>query len=157
MKTNVITVGKTQQSWIKDGLEKYWGRLKHYGSFEWQELPDVKGGGKLKPEALKIEEGKSILKAVSNNATIVLLDEKGKSLSSRQFASFFEQHQNRATRELVLVIGGAFGFSDEVYQAAQGKISLSAMTFNHQMIRPFLAEQVYRAHTILRGEKYHND
>ncbi len=155
MRINVISIGKTKESYLKEGVELYLNRLKHYVKLSWVEIDTPKKWTKLPSNELKVVEGKAILEK-SNKYPIFLLDEKGKGLSSREFATWIAnlQHSNK---EINLVIGGAFGFSDELYQAAVGKISLSKMTFSHQMIRLFLAEQIYRAYSILNNQKYHND
>lgn len=155
MRINVISIGKTKEPYLKQGIELYLNRLKHYVKLTWVEIESPKKWTKLPHNELKVAEGKAILEK-SKNHPIYLLDEKGKSLSSRDFASWLGnlQHSNR---EINLVIGGAFGFSEELYQVAAGKISLSKMTFSHQMIRLFLAEQIYRAYSILNNQKYHND
>jgi 23S rRNA (pseudouridine1915-N3)-methyltransferase len=155
MRINVISIGKTKESYLKQGIELYLNRLKHYVKLSWEEIDPPKKWTKLPSNELKIVEGKAILEKTKNHP-IYLLDEKGKSLSSRDFASWLGNLQH-SSKEINLVIGGAFGFSEELYQVSAGKISLSKMTFSHQMIRLFLAEQIYRAYSILNNQKYHND
>lgn len=155
MKIRLIWVGKTDETYLKQGFEKYSERLKHYCSFEIVEIPDVKGG--LQADVQKKKEGEMIIKALGALDRVFLLDESGKEYSSREFAGFIQKQNNSGIKGLCFVIGGPFGFSQEVTDKAEGKISLSKMTFSHQMIRLFFAEQLYRAHTILKGEKYHND
>lgn len=155
MKIKLIMVGKTDESYLIQGIEKYIQRLKHYVNFEMITIP-VKSDIS---DIIKLKEAESamILKHTAPGDILYLLDEKGKQLSSREFAQFFQGKMNESTKSLVFIVGGAFGFSDEMYKRANGKISLSAMTFSHQMIRLFFVEQLYRAFTILKGEKYHND
>ncbi|MFZ6050867.1 23S rRNA (pseudouridine(1915)-N(3))-methyltransferase RlmH [Halocola ammonii] len=157
MKIQLIAVGKTAFPYLKQGMEIYLNRLKHYGKFEYLEIPDVKQGKNWTSEQVKQTEGKKILDKVEAGDRLVLLDENGKAYTSRQFAKYFQQWFLSGEKKLVFVIGGAFGFSDEVYARSNGKVSLSKMTFSHQMIRLFALEQIYRAQTILKGESYHND
>jgi len=156
MKISLLNVGKTSYSFVEEAYKLYFNRLKHYTKFEFVVIDDVKNGGKLKPEQLKKEEGKKIIAKLSNSDFVVLLDEKGKNFTSVQFANWIEQKQIQSTQHLVFVIGGAFGFSDEVYARANMKLQLSSMTFSHQIIRSIFAEQLYRAFTIIKGEPYHN-
>jgi 23S rRNA (pseudouridine1915-N3)-methyltransferase len=157
MKIKLLVVGKTEEEFIAEGIDKYVSRLKHYIPFELVTLPDVKGGAKLTNARLKEEEGKLILAKVAGGDHLILLDEKGKEFTSREFSGFIQKKMNAGVQTLIFVIGGAFGFSDEVYEKARDKVSLSRMTFSHQMIRLFFTEQLYRAFTILKGEKYHHD
>ena len=156
MKITLCSIGRTQTSYLKEGIAIYIDRLKHYGKVEWVELPDVPNKG-LSKEQLKQKEGELILRHLRNEDELYVLDEAGKSLSSRAFAEWLQKRMNAGTKSIVFQIGGAFGFSDEVYARAQGKISFSAMTFSHEMIRLLLVEQLYRGFTILRGESYHHD
>ena len=156
MKIYLITVGKTDVAFVKDGISVYESRLKHYTQFERIELPDIKNSSSMKPEQMKILEGESILRRVGENDTMILLDERGDTLSSTELAKYLEQKQVAGVRNIWFVIGGAFGFSEEVYNRANGKISLSKMTFPHQLIRVIFLEQLYRVFTIIRGEKYHH-
>jgi len=156
MKIYLITVGKTDVGFVKDGISIYESRLKHYIQFERIELPDIKNSSSMKPEQTKILEGESILRKVGKNDTMILLDERGEMLSSVELAKYLEQKQVAGVRNIWFVVGGAFGFSEEVYNRADGKISLSKMTFPHQLIRVIFLEQLYRAFTIIRGEKYHH-
>jgi 23S rRNA (pseudouridine1915-N3)-methyltransferase len=154
MNIRLILVGKTTTPFVKDGLDIYFNRLKHYCKFEVLELPD----GKLKdPEKQKEAEALAILKAIKPDDFLVLLDEKGVNPTSREFAQYLQKKMNAGTKQLVLLVGGAFGFTKEVYDRADYQLSFSKMTFSHEMIRVFIAEQVYRAFTILKGESYHND
>lgn len=156
MKIVILTIGKTNASFLKEGVGIYLERLKHYAKVEYKELPDVGSRGML-PEMLKEKEGELILKQIKQEDFLLLLDEKGEHYSSRQFADFLQKKMNAGTKKVFLVIGGAFGFSQEVYDRANGKISFSKMTFSHEMIRLLLSEQLYRAFTILKGEGYHHD
>lgn len=156
MKIKIICVGKTSKSFLIDGENEYLKRLKHYLPVERIELPDLKNAKKLTEEQIKIAEGELILSKINAGETLFLLDEGGKSYSSEKFATFLQQQFNMGGHGIVFVIGGPYGFSEQLYQKAIGKISLSKMTFSHQMIRMFFLEQVYRAMTILKGEPYHH-
>lgn len=157
MKIKLIVVSKTDVPYIQAGIDEYAGRLRHYCDFELAVIPALKNAGTLRPEELKEREGQLILKQLDKIDMAVLLDEHGKEYTSVGFAEYLQKQMNSGVRTLAFVIGGAYGFSPAVYAAAQHKISLSQMTFNHQMVRLFFVEQLYRAHTILRHEKYHND
>lgn len=150
-------MGKTNHVALRDWLPEYQKRLSHYVRFEWTELPELKNTKNLREVTLKEEEGKRVLKQLSSQDTLVLLDEKGSQYSSKGFADFLQKRMNAGTKNLVFVIGGPYGFSAEVYARAQYKISLSAMTFSHQMVRLFVAEQLYRAFSILNNEPYHHE
>ena len=167
MKVTLLTVGKTDVPWVRAGLEQYVSRLGHYLKFELKEIPELKGVGALSEEQIKTREGELILKEAGftsvgasqgrqGSCDILLLDERGKEYRSVEFAAFLQERLNRG-RDLVFVVGGAYGFSREVYDRASGLISLSKMTFSHQMVRAIFAEQLYRACTILRGEPYHHE
>jgi len=156
VKIFVICIGKTHSSFLKEGIGIYLDRLKHYTKLEYLELPDVPSKGLL-ADVLKQKEGEIILKNIRNDDYLLLLDEKGEEYSSREFSVLLQKRMNSGVKQLVLVIGGAFGFSKEVYQRADGKISFSRMTFSHEMIRLLLVEQLYRGYTILKGEGYHHD
>lgn len=157
MNVRLIVVGKTDVSYVQQGLDDYIARLKHYTNFELVVIPSIKNAGMISPAELKEREGELILKHLEKVDSIVLLDEHGREYTSVGFSEYLQRQMNAGTRTLAFVIGGAFGFSPAVYSAAQHKISLSQMTFNHQMVRLFFLEQLYRAHTILRHEKYHNE
>ena len=149
----LIVVSKTDVPYIQAGIDEYTGRLKHYCDFEMVVIPALKGS----PEDVKEREGEQILKQLAKADAVVLLDEHGKEYTSVGFSEMLQKQMNAGTRVLAFVIGGAYGFSKEVYAAATQKMSLSQLTFNHQMVRLFFLEQLYRAHTILRHEKYHNE
>ena len=157
MTIKLIVVGKTDIPYVQAGIDEFSRRLSHYADFSIEVIPPVKGGGALPPDELKQREGQLIMKAAGKADVTVLLDEHGKEYTSVGFADFVQRQMNAGVRSLTFVIGGAFGFSPEVHAAARHKVSLSQMTFNHQMVRLFFVEQLYRAHTILRHEKYHNE
>lgn len=156
MNIKLIWVAKTDQKYLNEGLKIYIDRLKHYVSLRVVEIPALRGAGSLSKEEIKEREGREILKQTGTSDYVILLDEHGNGYSSKQFAQKLQTVMNRGTKNLTFVIGGAFGFSPEVYAVAQEKLSLSDMTFSHQMIRLFFLEQLYRAFTILKNEPYHN-
>ena len=156
MNIKLIVVSKTDIPYLQTGIDEYVGRLKHYCDFELVVIPALKNMGKAQPAEIKEKEGTLILKQLEKVDTVVLLDEHGKEYTSVGFSEYLQKQMNGGTRTLAFVIGGAFGFSPAVYAAAQHKVSLSQMTFNHQMVRLFFTEQLYRAFTILHHEKYHN-
>lgn len=156
MKIVLLTVGKTEESFLKDGIAVYEKRLKHYVSFEIKEIPSAKKFQKISEQ--KQKEAEMILNHpdfISADFKI-LLDESGTQFSSNEFANFLQKQMNRGLKKIVFVVGGSFGFSEKIYEQAGDKISLSKLTFSHQMARLFFVEQLYRAMTILRGEKYHH-
>ena len=157
MKIKLIVVGKTSAKYLLEGEKEYEKRLSNYIKYEEIIIPDVKKPGKLSENELKKKEGQLILGKLENSDHVILLDDKGKSFSSIQFSEFLQQKMNCGLKSLVFVIGGAYGFSVEVYQRANSKVSLSKMTFSHQMIRLIFKEQLYRGFSILRGEKYHHE
>ena len=157
MNIKLIVVSKTDIPYLQAGIEEYVGRLRHYCDFEMIVIPALKNLGKASPDEVKEREGQLILKQLEKADTIVLLDEHGREYTSAGFSKYLQKQMNAGTRTLAFVIGGAFGFSPAVYAAANHKISLSQMTFNHQMVRLFFTEQLYRAFTILHHEKYHNE
>ena len=156
MNIRLIVVGKTDVGFVREGLEEYLGRLKHYVPFSYEEIPALKDQKGASPATIKEREGALILKKIEGVDRVVLLDEKGKEYTSVGFSEYVQKQMNAGVRTLAFVVGGAFGFAQEVYAAATDKLSLSQMTFNHQMVRLFFAEQLYRAFTILRHEPYHN-
>ena len=156
MDITLLTVGKTDVKWVKEGLDLYISRLSHYVPFALKEIPQLKNVSALSREQIREKEGALVLRAVRPSDEVILLDEHGREFRSVDFAKYIEEKTLRG-RDLVFVIGGAYGFSDAVYARADGKISLSKMTFSHQMVRAFFAEQLYRAFTILKGEPYHNE
>ena len=156
MNIKLVVVGKTDIDYIKTGVEEYLRRLKHYVNFELVCLPALKEQRNASPDHVKERESVTLLKQMAQADHVVLLDEHGDERSSVDFAQYLQQQMNRGTRTLMFVVGGAFGFDKSVYDASHDKLSLSQMTFNHQMVRLFFVEQLYRAFTILKGEKYHN-
>lgn len=156
MKIKLITIGKTEEDYLIMGINKYISRLKHYIDFELFIIPAIKSGAKMNNNLLKETEGREILKNISKAEFVVLLDEKGKEFSSVGFSGFIQKRMN-AGIDLTFIIGGPFGFSEEVYAQSNLKIALSQMTFSHQMVRLFFVEQLYRSYTILKGEKYHHN
>ena len=157
MKLTLLTVGKTDIKWVKEGLDMYAGRLSHYIPFSVIEIPELKNVASSGREQIKEKEGELILRNVRPQDEVILLDERGVQSSSLAFASWLEEKLNRGGKDIVFVIGGAYGFSQKVYDRAGGRISLSQMTFSHQIVRTIFAEQLYRAFTIMRGEPYHHE
>ena len=156
MKIEFRVIGKTSFPYLTEGIKIYEKRLQHYLSYQSVVIPDVKNTKNLSAEQLKKKEGELLLKKIEKGDFVILLDERGKTCTSEKFAAFLEKQMQMSHRKIVFVVGGAFGFSEAVYRRADSKLSLSAMTFSHQMIRLFFTEQIYRACTILRGEPYHN-
>ncbi|MDA9555106.1 23S rRNA (pseudouridine(1915)-N(3))-methyltransferase RlmH [Pelobium sp.] len=157
MKITLMAIGKTDDTFISEGLDKYLKRLKHYIKFDTQIIPDLKKTKNLSEEEQKTKEAELFLKSLQNTDYVVLLDERGTEFSSLQFADFLNKKMIASTSHLVFLIGGPYGFHQSIYQRADQKVSLSKMTFSHQMIRLFFVEQVYRAFTILKGEPYHHE
>lgn len=149
-------MGKTRFPFIQAGLDEYVQRLKRYTDFTIRELPDLKSAGSWPQQKVMEEEGRIILRALSEKDFVVLLDERGKQMDSIQFAEFLDQLYQGSRKSVVFVVGGAFGFSQEVYERGNSQLSLSKMTFSHQVIPLFFTEQLYRAHTIIRGAPYHH-
>lgn len=157
MEIHLIVVGKTVGDWLESGIREYTGRLGHYVRFGTTVIPELKNAKNLREEQIKVSEGESILGKLSAGDYVVLLDENGRlPEGSEAFAAWLQGLMNRGTRKLFFVVGGAYGFSEAVYARANEKISLSRMTFSHQMVRLIFAEQLYRAFTILGGEPYHH-
>ena len=150
MKIGLIVIGKTDAGYFVEAINEYKNRLTHYIPFEMEVIPDIKNVKKEK-------EGELILKALQPGDYLVLLDEKGKEFTSMQFSTYLEKKMHTVPKRLVFVVGGPYGFSEAVYKAASEKISLSKMTFSHQMIRLIFIEQIYRAMTILNNEPYHHE
>lgn len=157
MKLHVIFTGKTTGKLFQEAIADYQQRLTHYVPFTIEELPDIKNTKNLSEDQQKEREAEMLFEKLQSGDVLVLLDEKGKEFTSREFSLYLEQKMHTVAKRLVFLIGGPYGFSPRVYDAAQGKISLSKMTFSHQMVRLFLVEQIYRAYTIMRGEPYHHD
>lgn len=157
MKTLLLVVGKTSEKWLNEGIGDYSMRINRYVPFEIQVIADMKNRGKIDNEMLKKQEGEKILASIQEKDVVVLLDENGKQFSSVAFATWIERDFLITSRRLVFIVGGAYGFSNEVYERANFKISLSAMTFSHQMVRLIFSEQLYRAFTIINMEPYHHE
>lgn len=157
MKTVLIVVGKTADRNFAESIDDYVGRIGHYIPFDLIVIPDLKNNRNMTFDQQKAKEGELLLKEIQPGDTLVLLDEAGKELTSRQFASWFERRSSAGGKRLVFVIGGPYGFSPDVYAAAAERLSLSRMTFSHQMVRLIFVEQLYRALNILSGGPYHHD
>jgi 23S rRNA (pseudouridine1915-N3)-methyltransferase len=157
MNINLLVVGKTDVSWVKEGLELYVSRLKRYVPFKLEEIPHLKNAAALSEAVIKEKEGEIILSKLRPADYVILLDEHGKEYRSVEFAQKLEALMSRNSRDIVFVIGGAYGFSEAVYSRAEEKLSLSKMTFSHQMVRTVFTEQLYRAFTIIKGEPYHHE
>ena len=157
MKIKLIVVGKTQAKYLIQGENDYSKRISHYTKFEEIIISEVKNGSRFSKKELKIKEGDLILSKLENGDEVILLDDKGKQFSSLGFSNFISNKIMNRTKALVFIVGGAYGFSDEVYNRANSNLSLSKMTFSHQMVRLIFKEQLYRAFTILKGEKYHHE
>ena len=156
MKIKLLTIGKTDNKNLQALIEDYSKRLGFYVTFDFEIIPDIKNSKNLSEAQQKLAEGNEILKRIIKSDTLMLLDEKGKTYSSVQFSQFLQKKMNSGLKTLVFVIGGPYGFSEEIYKRANGKVSLSSMTFSHQMVRLFFIEQLYRGFTILRNEPYHH-
>ncbi len=152
-----MVIGKTDLDYLKKGTEIFFKRISHYIPFDFQVIPDLKNTRKLSEEQQKQKEGELILSQLKPGEELFLLDEKGKEYRSVEFARFLEKKMTSGPKGLVFVIGGPYGFSSDVYAKATGKLSLSKMTFSHQMVRLIFVEQLYRALTILKGEPYHHE
>ena len=156
MTIKLLAIGKTDSKELQNLIEDYQKRLGFYIKFEYEILPDLKNTKNRTEEQQKQKEGELILGKINATDVLILLDEIGKQMDSVEFSTYLQKHMNSGIKQLVFVIGGPYGFSPEVYEQAQGKLSLSKMTFSHQMVRLFVVEQLYRAFTILRNEPYHH-
>jgi 23S rRNA (pseudouridine1915-N3)-methyltransferase len=157
MEVKLVTVGKTDVPWVKEGLDLYVSRLRHYVPFTLVEIPQLKNVSAFSQEQIKEKEGELILKQVAPGDTVILLDERGRQYRSVEWADWIQRQLSMGGKGLVFVVGGAYGFSQKVYDRSNGLVSLSKMTFSHQMVRTVFAEQLYRAFTIIRGEPYHHE
>lgn len=157
MKITLLTVGKTDFKWLREGLEIYVSRLSHYVKFSIVEIPELKNVSALTKEEIKSREGELILRNVRPDDHLILLDERGKEFRSVELASMLESHISRVGSDMVFAVGGAYGFSEPVYRRSNSMVSLSKMTFSHQMVRVIFVEQLYRAFTIMKGEPYHHE
>lgn len=156
MKIVLLTVGKTEDAYIREGIDKFVKRLKHYTRLDMVDLPELKNTKALTQDQQKTKEAELILKKISPNDHVVLLDEKGLEFSSVQFADYLDKKAISSVQTLIFIIGGPYGFDASVYQRANAQLALSRMTFSHQMVRLFFVEQLYRAYTIIKGEPYHH-
>ncbi len=156
MKITLLSIGKTEDKYIKEGIDIYLNRLKHYIKFEIVELPELKNTKHLSQDLQKKKEAEMLFKHIANTDYVVLLDERGTEFTSLLFSDFLNKRMVASTQNLLFVIGGPYGFDNIIYDRANTKISLSKLTFSHQMVRLFFVEQVYRAFTILKGEPYHH-
>ena len=157
MRITLRVIGKTDFEWIKEGLGLYTRRLSHYIPFALEEIPEPKIPVSATQDFVKEKEGALLLSGLKPSDEVILLDERGPQMRSVEFARYLQDKMARGGRNIVFMIGGPYGFSQAVYDRAEGKISLSKMTFSHQMVRVFFVEQVYRAMTILGGEPYHHE
>lgn len=157
MKITLLVVGKTEDKYLIEGVDKYLNRLKHYINFNLIVIPEIKNTKSLTEAQQKTKEAELILKHVNNSDLLILMDEKGKKYSSVSFANYLNKQMIGSVQHMVFVIGGPYGFDETVYKRANSSISLSDMTFSHQMVRLFFVEQLYRAFTILKGEPYHHE
>ncbi len=157
MKLQIIFTGRTTGTVYPALINEYVQRMTHYVPTQIEEIPDLKNTKNLSQEQQKEREADQVLERLQPGDVLVLLDERGREMTSREFSQWMEQKLQTVPKRLVLLIGGPYGFSERIYEAAQQKISLSKMTFSHQMVRLFLVEQLYRAFTIIRGEPYHHD
>ena len=156
MQITVLAIGKTDNKELALLIQEYEQRLKHYVKFNFELIPDIKNSKNLSENQQKEREGALILNQLHASDSVVLLDDKGKQFSSVDFSNYLQKKMNSGTKRLVLIVGGPYGFSEAVYRRCTEKLSLSKMTFSHQMVRLFLVEQVYRGFTILRNEPYHH-
>ena len=156
MTIKLLAIGKTDNKQLQALIGEYTKRLGFYIKFNLEIIPDIKNAKNLSEAQQKQKEGELILKQLKPTDVLILLDENGKQMDSVAFANYLQKHMNSGIKQLVLVIGGPYGFSQDVYNKAQGKLSLSKMTFSHQMVRLFVIEQLYRGFTILKNEPYHH-
>ena len=156
MTIKLLTIGKTDNKQLQQLIDDYTKRLSHYIKFDFEIIPDIKNTKSLNEAQQKQKEGELILKQLKPTDVLILLDENGKQMDSVGFAKYLQKHMNSGIKQLVFVIGGPYGFAEELHNKAQGKLSLSKMTFSHQMVRLFFVEQLYRGFTILRNEPYHH-
>ena len=156
MKINFWTIGKEHESFVKEGIEMFTKRIANYYPVEWTIIPTPKNAGSMEPSILKIKEGEILVNLIRKDDFVILLDERGKSYTSETFSKFLEQRTVESTKNLIFIIGGAFGVSDVITKRANAQWSLSQLVFPHQLVRLILAEQVYRACSIIKNEKYHH-
>jgi len=156
MTLKLLAIGKTDSNDLQNLIEEYQKRLGFYIKFEFEIIPDLKNSKNLTEDQQKQKEGELIMGKLNSTDVLILLDENGKQMDSISFSNYLQKHMNSGIKQLVFAIGGPYGFSSEIYAKAQGKVSLSKMTFSHQIVRLFVVEQLYRAFTILRNEPYHH-
>jgi 23S rRNA (pseudouridine1915-N3)-methyltransferase len=156
MRITLLTIGKTEDKYLKEGIDKYLKRLKHYTSFQISELPELKNTKNLSEEQQKHKEAELLFKQINSTDHVVLLDEHGQEFSSVEFSGFLNKKALSSIQHLIFVTGGPYGFDPAIYDRANDKLSLSRMTFSHQMVRLFFVEQLYRAFTIMRAEPDHH-
>lgn len=156
MKLEIWAIGKTTPDWLNTGIQEFLKRVQTFQPMEFVIFNDVKNAKSLPNETLKIKEGELVLQKIQSDDLLILFDDKGKSFSSETFAQYLEKLRSISKKRVVFLIGGAYGFSQEVYQRAEVKVSLSSMTFSHQMIRLIAVEQIYRGFSILHNHPYHN-
>lgn len=157
MKITLLLIGKTDVKWVREGLDLYASRISHYIPFQIVEIPELKNTSALSKEQIKEKEGELLLSKTRASDEVILLDERGRECRSLEFAAAIADKMSKSGRDIVFIIGGAYGFSKAVYERADSKLSLSKMTFSHQMVRTIFAEQLYRAFTIIKGEPYHHE
>ena len=157
MKILLITVGKTDQQWLSEGIGQYVERLTHFCQFEFQVIPDIRNTRSMDAATQKIREGEQILKLLQPSDDVYLLDDKGREMTSPDMAQWLQKRMSQTTKRLVFIIGGPYGFSPDVYSRVPGRLSLSRMTFSHQMVRLIFVEQLYRAFAILNNLPYHHE
>lgn|SRR5690606_360405 len=157
MNVILLCIGKTDEKPLEELIQKFEKRLPPYWNFQRIEIPDIKNRKNLSESQQKVKEAELLLAKIQNTDYLILLDEKGKQLDSAGFATEIQNLMNQSIRQIIFIIGGPYGFSDEIYRRANQKLSLSKMTFTHQMIRLFVVEQLYRAFTILQGKPYHHE
>ena len=157
MKILLIVVGKTDQKWLTEGIAQYTERLTHFSQFEMQVIPDIRNTRSMDPQVQKVHEGEQILKLLQSSDDVYLLDDKGREFTSPEMAAWLEKRMAQSTKRLVFIIGGPYGFSPDVYARVPNRISLSRMTFSHQMVRLIFVEQLYRAFAILSNLPYHHE
>ena len=157
MKILLIVIGKTDQQWLTEGISQYIDRLSHYSQFELQVIPDIRNTRSMEAQVQKVREGEQILKLLQPSDDVWLLDDKGREMTSPEMARWLEKRMAQSTKRLVFIIGGPYGFSPDVYDRVPGCLSLSRMTFSHQMVRLIFVEQLYRAFSILNNLPYHHE
>lgn len=157
MKIELKVVGKTAFDYLKTGIAIYEKRLKRYCDFSIAVIPDIKNAKNLSKAQIKEKEGAAILKKIDKSPFVILLDDKGKMFTSKEFSAYLEDKLMPSGKNIIFIVGGAYGFSESVYARANAKLSLSKMTFSHQMVRLFFVEQLYRAYSIIKNEPYHHE